>query len=120
MFAFTKEELEARVASLLEGTPLMFEVTRSRTCLLMVGVELPIGFRLVHETLYREHNRSFPILGEFRPNDYPHMLVVKAGQTYGFPGLVFEFSPWDDDRNFNLDDELKKIEALAALFRIPI
>lgn len=120
MFAFTKEQLEAQVASILQGTPLQFEIKRTVTGLLLVEVSLPIGFALVDEALHNETVKNLPILGQFKPNNYQHMLVVKTDKPCGFDGFVFQFSPWKGDPSFWLDDELKKISALTALFRIPI
>lgn len=139
MLAFTKEQLEARVASILGGTDLLATVRRGTTGLLFVEVSLPTGYCLVDQDLYNQSvdaqgrkvldiASSGParVVGCFEPNYYQKMLVVfHPWKPLGFDGYVFEFNPWisdpgcEDDPRYPLDEGMAQVEALVDLFRSP-
>lgn len=135
MFSFTKEELEARVASLLEGTTLslgkswvggLFPCRPS----LFVEIHLPVGFRLIHVyydvvAIQAVQAAGWPILGHFCPEgqeelsvDYQSYLVVQAPDTVGRGRHVFKF-PWLGGDQFDSHKE-SHVTALCDIFRIPI
>lgn len=115
MFSFTKEELEARVASLLEGTTLSIGATWVGGLFqesLFVEIHLPVGFRLVSDL---DHRFDWPVLGQFSSEEY---FVLQAPDTVGRGKHVLCF-PWLGGKKFG-SYKIAEVEALGALFRIPI
>lgn len=127
---FTKEELEARVASLLEGTTLSLGkmwIGGHFPCppSFFAEIHMPFGFRLIHVWDDAAQTNAWPVLGHFCPEgqddmslDYQSFLVVQAPDTVGRGRHVVRF-PWLGGKHFDSHKE-SHVAALADIFRVPI
>ena len=113
MFEFSYIELEARVASLLEGTPLLAEKVRIGRGYFHLGVILPVGFRLIGESILLEQAQEWegiPVLGPIWTSWV--LRVPQDRLKHGHGSMCFQFDPFRP-----LEGQLEDVKALSDLFR---